>query len=158
MKRTTTPSHWSHAVYALVRDRRGRVLMLRRSQNTQHFPGCWELPGGKPCAGERIDETVLLEVFDESGLDVTLTGVAGAVEGSVPGVRVALLILEARSSASAITLSAEHDAFQWLPLAEVPALKLRPGFDRFLTGYAAQSARKPAKKAAPKRSSAKLKR
>ncbi len=103
----------------------------------------WELPGGKPCPGERIDDTVLLEVFDESGLDVTLTGVAGAVEGSVPGVRVALLILEARTSTTQITLSKEHDAFQWLPPAEVVSLKLRPGFDRFFAAYAAHRPNMP---------------
>lgn len=92
----------------------------------------------------------------KSGLDVTLTGVAGAADGSVPGVRVALLILEARTRTTQITLSDEHDAFQWLPLTEVLSLKLRPGFDKFFTNYVAQCSQKSAKRAKSKRDSARV--
>jgi 8-oxo-dGTP diphosphatase len=127
--------HWVMAVYVVVIDPKKRILVLRRRRAEKHFPGCWELPGGKPAKGETFYNTALVEVFEETGLCVELAGVAGAAEGSVPGLRVVMLILESRSRTTKITLCEEHDEFQWLPLAKVRSLKLRPGFDRFFASY-----------------------
>ena len=145
MPNTNRPETWVIAVYMLVRNRSGRVLLLRRNQTVQHFPGCWELPGGKPAPGEGLAKTAELEVCEEAGLYVNPEGVAGAVEGSVPGKRVVMVILEGRASSSKVTLSSEHDAFLWVPLAQVGAQKLRPGFDRFFSQYAVQPSRKKSK-------------
>jgi len=135
MKHTKKTLPWGLAVYVLVRDAKGQVLLLRRCQTRGHFAGCWELPGGKPAPEETFDSTALVEVFEETGLEATLSGVAGAVDGSIPGVRVAMLILEGRTRSTRVTLSDEHDDFAWLPLEEVCTLKLRPGFDRFFASY-----------------------
>jgi len=135
MKCAKSSPPWAVAVYVLIRDSKGRVLLVRRRASRAHFPGCWELPGGKPARGESIVETALIEAFEESGLCVELKGVAGAVEGSIPGLRVAMLILETRTRRTTVTLSDEHDEFRWLPLHRVRALKLRPGFDRFFATY-----------------------
>jgi 8-oxo-dGTP pyrophosphatase MutT (NUDIX family) len=146
MNQSAKPVRWAVAVYALVRNASGQVLLLRRHDKKNHFPGCWELPGGKPVRDEDIDTTALLEVIEESGLHVDLTGVAGAADGSVPGVRVAAIILEARTRQTKVTLSDEHDEFRWLPLEKVASLKLRPGFDQFFADYTHRclSQKKPA--------------
>jgi ADP-ribose pyrophosphatase YjhB (NUDIX family) len=109
--------------------------MLRRGQAVEHFAGCWELPGGKPAEGENFAKTAELEADDETGLYVPPTGVAGAVEGSVPGLRVAMLIMEGRAAESKVTLSREHDEYRWVPLPKVCSLNLRPGFDSFFASY-----------------------
>lgn len=145
MKPSAKPVHWAVAVYVLVRNSAGHVLLLRRSNSNRHFQGLWELPGGKPVCDEQIDTTAQLEVADESGLFVEVTGVAGAVDGSVPGVRVAMLILEGRTRQTKITLSAEHDDFCWLPLAKAKSLELRPGFAEFFAGYSPPPRRQPKK-------------
>lgn len=131
----TPLDRWGLAVYVLIRDSRGRILLLRRSQVVRHFPGYWEFPGGKPAPGESFFRTADLEVSEETGLCVIPTGVAGASDETMPGLRVALLFFEGRTTQTKVTLSAEHDTYRWLPLAEVPLLKLRPGFKRFLAGY-----------------------
>ena len=146
MKSNQSSVRWSLASYVLVHDARGRVLLLKRHQDKSHFAGCWELPGGKPAQHESFDDTALVEVFEETGLDVKLTGVAGAAEGSVPGVRVAMIILEGRTRTTQVTLSDEHDEFRWLPLDEVCALKLRPGFDQFFADYTARAKRRLSQK------------
>ena len=146
MKRNTAPERWALAVYAIVRDARGRVLLLQRSQSTKHFPGYWELPGGKPVPGNTFDATAVIEVFEETGLHVTPTGVAGAADGSVPGIRVAMLVLETRTRSTKVSLSDEHDDFRWVPPDQVFSLKLRPRFDQFFAGYAARCSHKAAKR------------
>lgn len=128
MKSRVTSERWVLAMYVLIRDRRGRVLLLRRGPGTKHFSGTWELPGGKPARGEAFDRAALLEAIEETGLDVELDGVAGATEASVPGLRVAALVLTARALSSQVTLSAEHDAYRWVTPAQAAKLALRPGF------------------------------
>ena len=53
------------AAAALIRDERGAVLLLRRTDN-----GEWTLPGGAMELGERVDETMVREVREEVGLEV----------------------------------------------------------------------------------------
>lgn len=50
---------------AIIRDDRGRILLQRRSDY-----GDWGLPGGGMEPGERIEETMIREVKEETGLDV----------------------------------------------------------------------------------------
>jgi len=49
---------------ACIRDEEGRILLLRRSDNL------WSVPGGGMEPGERLDETVVREVREETGLEV----------------------------------------------------------------------------------------
>jgi ADP-ribose pyrophosphatase YjhB (NUDIX family) len=60
------------SVTAVVPDDRGRILMVHRTDND-----LWALPGGAMDLGERIAETVVREVREETGIDVEVTGVVG---------------------------------------------------------------------------------
>lgn len=51
---------------AIIRDNEGRILLQKRSDY-----GNWGLPGGGMDAGESIEETMIREVFEETGLEVT---------------------------------------------------------------------------------------
>lgn len=51
---------------AIIRDDQGRILMQRRSDY-----GDWGLPGGGMDACESIEETMIREIREETGLDVT---------------------------------------------------------------------------------------
>ena len=51
---------------AIIRDNLGRILLQRRSDY-----GNWGLPGGGMEAGETIEQTMIREVFEETGLMVT---------------------------------------------------------------------------------------
>jgi mutator protein MutT len=50
---------------AIIRDHAGRILLQRRSDY-----GDWGLPGGGMEAGEQIEETMIREVKEETGLEV----------------------------------------------------------------------------------------
>lgn len=53
------------AAAAFIRDAAGRVLLQRRGDT-----GGWGLPGGAMELGERVDQTVVNEVREETGLEV----------------------------------------------------------------------------------------
>lgn len=57
---------------AIVTDDAGRIVLVRRKDND-----LWALPGGGMELGESIEDTAVREVKEETGLDVTITGLVG---------------------------------------------------------------------------------
>jgi len=57
---------------ALVVDGQGAILMQRRSDS-----GNWSFPGGVMEIGETIEQCVVRETKEESGLDIEITGILG---------------------------------------------------------------------------------
>lgn len=53
------------AAAAVIRDEAGRVLLIRRGDG-----GGWSLPGGVMEPGERLDQCLVREVQEETGLEV----------------------------------------------------------------------------------------
>ncbi len=58
---------------AVIVDGEGRVLLVKQTYGHLN----WDLPGGAAEAGESPDETVLPEVREETGLDVTVLHLTG---------------------------------------------------------------------------------
>jgi 8-oxo-dGTP diphosphatase len=57
---------------AVVYDVQGRLLLARRGDN-----GRWSLPAGMVDPGEQPSDAVVREVFEETGVRVTIEGLAG---------------------------------------------------------------------------------
>jgi 8-oxo-dGTP diphosphatase len=60
------------SVFAAVRDGRGWLLLVRRSDN-----GNWELPGGQVEVGDTATGALRREVLEEAGVAVEVLGVSG---------------------------------------------------------------------------------
>jgi 8-oxo-dGTP diphosphatase len=65
------------AVGAIVIDRDGRILLIRRARAPSL--GTWTLPGGRVQMGESLAEAVVREVREETGLDTRVVDCLGAV-------------------------------------------------------------------------------
>lgn len=57
---------------ALVVDDEGAILMQRRADS-----GNWSLPGGTMEIGETLEQCVIRETKEETGLDIEITGLLG---------------------------------------------------------------------------------
>lgn len=58
------------AVFILVRDSAGRVLIHRRSEHKDIWPGWWDIGiGGVVAAGESYDDAARRELWEEVGID-----------------------------------------------------------------------------------------
>ncbi|MFC4905793.1 NUDIX hydrolase [Actinomadura gamaensis] len=113
-------------VGAIVRDERGRLLMIRRGRPPGE--GLWSIPGGRVEPGESDAQAVARELLEETGLTVSVGGLAGTVERPGPD-GVTFLIRDYAATAVAGTLRAGDDAAEarWVPLAELDALPVTPG-------------------------------
>lgn len=123
------------SVKALVYDKDGRCLFIKRSMESRFFAGEWDLPGGKMDPGEEIEQALARETLEETGLTVAFDAVAGASECELPAIRVAILYLEAHVLSGKVRMSDEHDAFRWVPPAELATLPVAGLIRPFIEGH-----------------------
>lgn len=112
---------------AVIRNNDGRVLLTRRRDNGQ-----WCLPSGGMDAGESPSETILREVFEETGLRVRVKRLAGVY--SDPNqlvmyqdgnkVQIVALHFEAEITGGTPGLSDETSDFGWFSLEEMDGMEM----------------------------------
>lgn len=101
------------------------VLLLRNDRDE------WELPGGRPEAGETPEECLTREIFEETGLTIGVgpriqSGLLTICPPHVPKTKNILILaygchLQAPDDAQApITLSSEHKRAGWIGVEELP--------------------------------------
>jgi 8-oxo-dGTP diphosphatase len=118
------------SVFVAVRWHYGRLLLVRRCDS-----GAWELPGGRVDVGETAVEAAVRETFEESGVHVAVTGLAGlftdpghvvrAVDGEVRQQFVVLFRARWLGGVPRGDQKETRDA-AWVALAELPRLAIAP--------------------------------
>lgn len=127
--------HFVLSPRAVVRDDRGRCLMIRRSASSTHQAGKWELPGGKMDSGEDFETALLHEVREETGLKISLDCVVGAAQWEHPEFHVAYIILEAHVTGGEMRTSGEHQEVAWVEPPEILSMDVCEQFLPFLETY-----------------------
>jgi 8-oxo-dGTP diphosphatase len=99
----------------------GTVLLLQRPED-DFMGGIWELPSGKVEPGETLDQSLIREVKEETGLSVTAVGTyLGSFDyesGSGKKSRQFNFAVDV-ASPEPVQLQ-EHDAYTWTALTEEP--------------------------------------
>ena len=120
------------SVKVIVRDEKGRCLLLKRSMSSKGNPGKWDLPGGKVDAGENLEQGLLREVAEETGLTISLQRVLGAAQSESPTRRVAYLVFEGTVKSGEVHISPEHEGFTWAELKSLGEVDVAEQFRPFL--------------------------
>ena len=104
--------------------RRGeRILVLRRSDSDEIGPGTWEFPGGKIRFGEELEEALLREIEEESGLAVESGELLYATTfHPAPHRQIALLSYACYWTGGEVALSEEHQEARWATREELGEL------------------------------------
>jgi 8-oxo-dGTP diphosphatase len=120
---------------ALIIDQNGRVLVLKRSDDSSSNPGKWELPGGKPNKGESFEDSFRREVLEETGFTITIQQSAGTADQLVSGHHVVHVIMIASIQSGGLAISDEHSSFQWVEMSELGGLDKADWFTRYCQFY-----------------------
>ncbi|GGQ80413.1 NUDIX hydrolase [Kitasatospora griseola] len=90
----------------------GRVLAIRRADN-----GTWEPPGGVLELTETVEDGVRREIYEETGLKVSVDRLTGVYKNVTRGV--VALVFRCHLEGGSEQLSDESTAIEWLTPAEV---------------------------------------
>lgn len=120
---------------ALIIDQNGRVLVLKRSDNSASNPGKWELPGGKSGKGESFEDSLRREVLEETGFEITIQQSAGTADQLVSGHHVVHVVMVASIRSGGLAISDEHSSFQWAEISELGGLDKADWFSRYYQLY-----------------------
>ncbi|MFJ8626617.1 NUDIX hydrolase [Kitasatospora sp. NPDC093550] len=110
-KPQSTPLHSVSVAGAVVRED-GRVLAIRRADN-----GTWEPPGGVLELAETVEDGVCREIYEETGLKVSVERLTGVYKNVTRGV--VALVFRCRADGGTEQLTDESTAVEWLTPAEV---------------------------------------
>ena len=123
-----------NCVGAIIFDAAGRLLLIRRG----HPPGAglWSIPGGRVEPGETDDAALRREVLEETGLDVAVGALAGAVDR--PGPRdVTYVIRDYRATVTGGVFAPGDDAAdaRWCTPDDLVRLSVTEGLLESLTAW-----------------------
>ncbi|SCZ77705.1 NUDIX hydrolase [Acidaminobacter hydrogenoformans] len=111
----------------------GKILLLLRSRPSKGETGYWELPGGRMNLGECYEEAVKREVYEETGLKISVVKPLTVYDSKrdkdtqVIGI-IFLCALDA--SNPKVQLSSEHLDSMWVSLEDLGTIKVIPGLSR----------------------------
>ena len=111
---------------AVVKD--GRILLVRRA--TKRGRGYWQIPGGFVERDETLDEAVVREVREESGVEARPRGVLAMRSRLHDDSNSTYVVFLLDWSAGEPTPDgAETDRAEWLDLEQVEAIELLPAIN-----------------------------
>ncbi len=110
----------------LVHPAAGVLLQLRAEWS--HLGGTWGLPGGARKSGESAAEAAIREADEEAGVPPELVGVFGESVLDLGYWSYTTVLAVADEQFEPVIGDAESVALEWVPLDDVAARPLHPGF------------------------------
>ncbi|HEU0306597.1 MAG TPA: Nudix family hydrolase [Lysobacter sp.] len=134
------PSRPVEVVAGVIRDRRGRILLARRTEG-RDLAGLWEFPGGKHEADETAEAALKRELREELGIEVGIGAPLIRVPQAYPHKRLCLDVHEVRAWRGTVR-GLEGQALAWvpphklvdyaMPPADIPVVAALSQPDRYL--------------------------
>lgn len=107
----------------IVFNKQGKILILQRNANEDIYPEMWELPSGKREFFESSYDSLVREIKEEAGLDVTVIQPCSVFEYKIEKpneIRDSTQInFVVTSDSSEAKLSMEHQEFAWITDGEI---------------------------------------
>lgn len=110
-------------VAAVITNRRGEVLIARRSNISDGRQTIWEFPGGKVEPGENPVEALIREIREELNLEIDVAGLLGKFRAILASEPVEFLFYQASMKTGKLNLSV-HKEIRWVKPMDIDEVML----------------------------------
>lgn len=118
---------------AIILNKEGKFLAVRRSKTAPAGPLSWDLPGGELDFGEDPIKGIIREVKEETGITVKSIEPFDVEAHIAPNKEFWVTIAyRAQYGSEGVKLSLEHDEFRWVALKEFLKLESSEKLQRFV--------------------------
>ena len=103
----------------------GKILLLKVRSKSSHDANKWEIPGGKVKKGEFFDEALRREYLEETGLEIIIESLYNVIQNNYTAcktneeIKSIQLIMKVTAESDEVTISEEHDDYNWFTKKEV---------------------------------------
>lgn len=110
------------AAHALVLDDENRVLVTKRASCNDYMPQKWDIPGGTVEEGETVEEALIRELQEETGIDIEPIAPVYAYSNlsQLPKRQTIQLVYTCKYKNGAVTLNPdEHEEYRWVDYSDL---------------------------------------
>jgi 8-oxo-dGTP diphosphatase len=102
-----------------------QVLFLKRAKNS-YDGGKWDLPGGKLEGTEKLEEALIREVYEETGIVCKTSHPTYVTSSYVEHKKknYIIIVYECQYISGGVILDDEHSQWQWKEESNIPSLDL----------------------------------
>jgi ADP-ribose pyrophosphatase YjhB (NUDIX family) len=119
---------------------RGKLLILKRKEDDDTYPGFWDCVGGHFEKGESAQECMLREAKEESGQSMKIVRVGPLIEYLDRYGRVVAVPFILKPEAKKEVSPTEHSEFKWVSLMEVSKYEIVPDLAKALVLFGLRGA------------------
>jgi 8-oxo-dGTP diphosphatase len=112
---------------------RGMLLILKRKDDDDTYPGVWDCVGGHFEEGESAEECILREAREEAGQTMKIVRVGPLIEYLDAYGRAVAVPFVLRPDPKREILPSEHSEFRWVRLSELKDYDIVPDLARALS-------------------------
>jgi 8-oxo-dGTP diphosphatase len=127
--------------------RRGMLLILKRKDDDDSYPGVWDCVGGHFEKGESAEECMLREAREESGQSMKIVKVGPLIEYLDAYGRAVAVPFILRPDPKKEVVPSEHSEFRWIKLSEMEDYEIVPDLAKAISLF---GLRRETRRRAPK--------
>ena len=119
-------------VRGILKNKDGKILIVKRHPKSRTDPEMWELPGGKVEKGEFFVDALVREIKEETNLDVKVGDFAEAIQNDYMHKRTVQIIMYLEDITGEVKISDEHTDWMWADLDKIKGLELSSTLEKVL--------------------------